>query len=820
MKRFMIACTLACLAIASFTSDAQECTKVTMPLERWERMLLEIESDIEPDPPAFPVARIERRIEGSFTKGLFSGTLTEVFEVIDTHGHVRVPLLDGEVSLGEVLLDGKRTSLLREGSMYTLGIDEPGEHRVRLEFYAGEDQDRFARRLKFSLPRGGITHVSVLLPETDIEPRLTNGALTRVEPGEKSTLLVGNLDSSGQFDLSWTRRVTHKGDQAVVMEAVTSTLFTVGESVIAGKTSLDLSVVEGETDLVELQLREGIEIIDVEGDAVLQWRTDAEDGGRLTILLRYLVSDRIGMMIRFQTPADATGPISLLMPWPAQGTPTNGTAGVLGPSGLKIDVVSTKSTTCLSALDMPAELTDLTANPLMFGFSFTEPPTIEISVSRHEQVTLTSTLVEEIQASTVLSQDGTEVTKLKIRIRNNTREYLTVHLPEGTVLTHSLIDGQPIRPAVAMVDGVEVLLVPLRQSERLKQGETRLHTVRQGETLSDISNFYYSDPSHWQMILSSNPETLYSADSVTAGQSLRIPTQQGVAVEESAFIIELAYKAGNAPLGNMGRASVELPSLDVDTMRATWHLYFPGALDPINFDANLTQYSAIRYDIFRRAREFLDRTLWIQYAWAGGKYESILKQRKAIYRNERDGRGTGKSIRAAFPLVGEQYRFKRILLGKETPKISITYVNRTATFAVKWLALVGAFALTLLLLSRIRDIKTWIAVALGLVLLLIVAHYILGVHRRVVWGIDMGLIFMLARSRTGRIQTRLKELLHSPWSITEFISIRNLLFAVGLFAVICFVLAFPLLVSCTAMVVLILLWQRTVFAPAKEARDA
>ncbi len=71
MKRLMPAFALAALAIAPCASDAQECTKVTKPLDRWESMLLEIESDIEPDPPAFPVARIERKIDGSFTKGLF-----------------------------------------------------------------------------------------------------------------------------------------------------------------------------------------------------------------------------------------------------------------------------------------------------------------------------------------------------------------------------------------------------------------------------------------------------------------------------------------------------------------------------------------------------------------------------------------------------------------------------------------------------------------------------------------------------------------------------------------------------------------------------
>ena len=43
---------------------------------------------------------------------------------------------------------------------------------------------------------------------------------------------------------------------------------------------------------------------------------------------------------------------------------------------------------------------------------------------------------------------------------------------------HALIDGSPIRPAMAEDFGTETLMFPLRQSERIGEGQTQVHVVQ------------------------------------------------------------------------------------------------------------------------------------------------------------------------------------------------------------------------------------------------------------------------------------------------------------------------------------------------------
>lgn len=795
--------------------------KVTLPVSMWEQMLATLEQDREPDRSPVPVCPIQRKIEGTFRKGLFQATLTASFEVLDTRGHIRVPLLDGAASVGEVLLNNQRTSLLREGGMYTLGVDQPGNYTVRVKFYWGREQDRFARKLRFRLPDSGATELSVLIPERSIEAKLTQGALVSQQATPQGTRLVGHLDASGVFDLSWTRKLTHKAAQALRMEARLYTLFTIQEAIVGGVAVFDLTLLEGETDRVDLRLPGDIEVIRVEGDAVLQWRTESGEAGEgLTVLLRHLVEDRVRVAVHFQFPADEVKPVRLRMPLPPADAETTGALGVHGPAGLNVKVAETRQAQELTLRDLPPELTDLASSPLLFGFRFTKAPEITLAVARHEEVELTSTLIDEIQASSLLIEDGTEVTKLKLRIRNNTRQYLTMRLPEGAVLTHSLIDGRPVRPAYKRNGARESLLFPLRQSERIGAGGERYHTVRAGETLSDVANFYYSDPSQWHGILDNNLDQMADETDMVAGQVLRIPRKTGVTVEESSFVIELAYKRIRDPLGFLGRVTVTLPSIDVDTMKAVWHVYFPRALMPLSFDTNLTQYSSIRYDPFRRVRDFLHRALFTPWAWAGGRYQSILKQRKVIYHVEAEKRGHGEVVLAAFPLTGDRYRFKRVLLGQETPTLSVAYIDRSMAAPVRWGVFLLAFFLGLWMLSDKRRPLTWIVAGGALVAALLLAHYFLGTHRRIVWGVDLALLVALFRLRAGSIWKKVKELVQSPWNLGQHLTFRNLAFVAGLCLVAWVVLTLPLLLSSVAAVVLFFWWRRKIRLSRKEVAHA
>ncbi|MFT7583041.1 MAG: hypothetical protein ACI9MR_004727, partial [Myxococcota bacterium] len=387
----------------AITFDTGEGGQVTLPLTHWSDLTEAATRTAERAKPPAAITYTDRRIEGVFRKGLLRATLTARFEVFDDRGYLQVPVITDGASPGKIELNGQPTSLVRHEGMYTVGVDKPGSYEVVVTFYRGQEQDRFARRLQLDLPEGGITSVSLHVPEVGIDARLNGGALTAQTEVDGGTRVEGYLDANGQLDLTWTRRLAHTASSSVRLESRLDTLITLGEGLVSGIAVFNLDVREGETDRIDLVLPKDVEVMRVSGDAVLQWRTDPNDPTALNVLLRYLVRDATRVVVQFQYPvaADAeTIPVRTLLP-PA-GTPLNGSLGVQAPAGLDVTVASADAASALTLRELPSSLTGLTSKPLLFGFRFEAPPSIDLTVSRHASVELTSTLIDEIQASTVL----------------------------------------------------------------------------------------------------------------------------------------------------------------------------------------------------------------------------------------------------------------------------------------------------------------------------------------------------------------------------------------------------------------------------------
>ena len=780
-------------------------SSVTLPLSKYNALQRRLEPSTAPPPPV-PITCKARSLEGVFRKGLLAATLTARLSVLDRSGHVWVPVLDGGAYPQRALVDGKPTTLVKRRGMYVVGIERPGTYQVKLRFLVGREQDRFARRLLLRLPRGCPTRLSILVPEKGIEAWLRQGALTGQRSQGGGTLLLGNLDASGQVDLSWTRKLTHK-TSAVRMEARQNTLFTVREALVSGVAVFDLRVLGGETDRVDLSLPPSVEVIKVSGDAVLQWQTRTGDAGRLTVLLRYLIKGRTQIKVHFSFPGRRGHPLDLAMITLPARVPVSGTVGVQAPTGLNVKVVRSRDARALTLRDLPAELTELTRSPLLVGFSHTRPPRITLAVTRNQQVALTTTLIDEIQAATVITEEGAERTKLKLHIRNNTRQYLGLRLPPGAQLISALIDGQPVHPARA---GDGSLLLSLRQSERIDPVAGRVHRVTPGQTLGDIAHFYYSDPSRWTLILQRNKDVLKNEQGLRPGQQLKIPSAGPVKVEESSFVLELSYRRAHDALGLWGSVATRLPGLDVDAMKVAWHLYLPSSVTPLSFDANLTQYTAIRYGPFRRAFRYLQEVFSGRQAWAGSQqpYTSILSRRRSIFLDQEGRKGMVEVAPSSFPLVGKRYRFRRILLSRARPAVSVVYAASPLVLGARWGALLLALAMTLYLLRGRRRWWTWLLAGALTAVLLVAAHYVIGVHRRLVWGVVLALLVALARLHRERALASVKEMLWSPWTLARLVTFKNLLLTAGVCLVLSLVLRYPMMLSLVALGLLVPWWRR------------
>jgi hypothetical protein len=501
-------------------------------------------------------------------------------------------------------------------------------------------------------------------------------------------------------------------------------------------------------------------VIAAKGEAILQWYTelDGDSKRKLIVLLRHLVEDQVSILIEAQAPrsAEKTAKVPFLVPLGAK--LRGGFVAIEGRDGFDVKVASITGGEDVGTREVPQKLSGLSEKPLLFAWRHNHNlPSLELSIARNAEIELTQSIIDDLQASTVLVEQGAEITKMRLYVRNNTRQYLAMELPEGAQLTHALIDGTPFHPAFEKSEaGRERLLIPLRQSEKLSASKPRIHVVRSGETLGEISLMYLGRAERWNDIVADND--LYGQDDLSVGQRLKIPARAGgVTLEESNFVVELAYKMKVSPLAPFSSHEASLPKMDIPAMSVTWHYYFPAAYEPLRFETNLQQLTAIRYDPLRRLIKFIDDARRIAGAWASGypqyiqkeSYENILSTRKQIYWREQTKKVT--EALSSFPLVGERYRFSRVLLGDDQAYVKVLYLDRSLIPWIQWAALLISLVLAyratrfalqhgLRVAVRSEPAFTFLGAA---VLMAVLGHYVLGVNRQVLIGVDLALLAAL-----------------------------------------------------------------------------
>lgn len=714
---------------------------VTLPLDAWHALHPPPRTTAPPG-RALPVARALR---GTVDRGLLEATLrTEV----EAPAPVLLPVLPVGTTIADARLDGRPAALTLDDHYRVLLA--PGRHVVDLELLHGQATDRFERRVRLPLPDGGPTRFELLLPEAPIDVTLNGGVVTSTTQEGATTRVVGWLDGAGDLDLAWERRATHDATDAR-LDTEVHALLSLGGDLVEGRAAATFEVLAGAVDRVDLELPDGVEITEVAGPDVLQWHTRA---GRVEVLLRRVIDERVALDVRFQYPARIDAPTPLQVPLPDGAV--RGVLGVVAPVALDIAVADVAGATPIASRDVPQALVELSSEPLRMAMAFDADARVTATTTRQGEVLTSASRIDDLQGISLAMEDGTEVGKLRLAVRNADRQLLTVDLPEGARLTHCFRNGMPLRPAA---DGAHPgrVLVPLTRSRKT---EAHTYTVEPGDTLSSIASDNYGDANRWQQVQWANPGV--DADRLQVGQELTLPALSGADTES--FILELGWERRTAPLGEYGRRAIGLPELDLDVQAATWHVYLPEHLETLTVASNLTQLSGVHTDPLTRVVDFLVQSgVTGSSAYAGGRgpssYKNAITFRRSTYEAETAQVVAISEAVSAYPLVGQRIRFRGSLLGTEAPVATVRYVGEglaSTARTVLWLLAVG---LGWRVGREPRDATTWVAVGSGFVGAAVVGHFLLGSYGRFAWGADVGMAAaLLPLLWAQRRRPRLREL--------------------------------------------------------------
>lgn len=454
MKSHRVSSTLLLLAWCANPSAAQDAPPrpgapgtVTLPLGEYDRLVARAAHP--PDlPERAPVAAVlasatlALRVDGRAVRGTMD-LAGEAFRP----GPVR--LFDGQ-GLLDATQAGRPVPLRMDGNAPHAIFTQPGPFALTLSWAAPVAAEPGRASFVVPVPPAGTARATVDLPGPDLDARVAPGAVIRRASAGGRTVLEIALDPGVPARVSWT-----VGENAALAASPRETRFlsdlktlvTTAEADLRLATLVDLTIVQGEPDRMDVRLPPGFELVGSSG-ATLESAQPVPGGVRLT--LREPARRRHQLLLNLERASADSFRADLTLPTLPGAQRETGEVALEGVGTLELSAREAGSLRRIDVSETSAPLRALAREPVLAAFRYhrrpDETPSLGVEVKRFPNAAVLAALAERASVTTLVTTQGRTLTELALTVRNQAQPFLRVSLPEGATLLSAEVAGQGVKP--------------------------------------------------------------------------------------------------------------------------------------------------------------------------------------------------------------------------------------------------------------------------------------------------------------------------------------------------------------------------------------
>ena len=304
-----------------------------------------------------------------------------------------VDLLPTTVALRDVVVDGRKASILRNGQSFATLVSGKGKHTIRASFLVPVSSNSGPPEAVLSIKKTPVSRFELTLP------------------GDKEVVTVPAADVShtrargktvADVFLAMTTAVRFTWSEAIP-EAAVSELRASGsiyhtahaeEGVLHASATVVYDVSSGQTHAIELQLPDDVQVNDVgdESGAILDWRVKTKKGesGTLTLFLNRQITGEFRFQVDYERllggTADAAAGFQVPLLWLANAHRQRGMLALLASRELTLEPVDEAGVTRVGGNQVPKFVRERLDKTIAHAFKYvSERPSLEVKAIQPER---------------------------------------------------------------------------------------------------------------------------------------------------------------------------------------------------------------------------------------------------------------------------------------------------------------------------------------------------------------------------------------------------------------------------------------------------
>jgi len=147
-----------------------------------------------------------------------------------------------------------------------------------------------------------------------------------------------------------------------------------------------------------------------------------------------------------------------------------GFVAVEARTNVEVNESGANQLTKIDSNELPPQMQAMAQSAVLCSYKFLAPTwTANFRIKRHEDVEVLVAVIDEAWLATTLVEEGKFQTRAELKVRNTTRQYLRMKLPENARIWSAEVNGTLVKPAFDASDST--VMVPLEKSSGESQGK-------------------------------------------------------------------------------------------------------------------------------------------------------------------------------------------------------------------------------------------------------------------------------------------------------------------------------------------------------------
>ena len=392
----------------------------------------------------------------------FTGTFT--VHVLKKDVYLKVPLLRNSVALEDVRVGGEPALVVSEGGYHNVILSKPGEYVVQAAFSQKSSIEKGPHKVDLAIQRTPITLLRLEMPLKNIDVEIPQAQQVLTSEKGGTTFVSATIAPGNAISVRWSEKVSVAKKIPPKLYSEIYHLVSIEDDALKVNSDINYTILHSEVNGVRLAIPDDVTVLQVSGEGVGEWQeVEQQDQRLLLIPFTYGKKGAVTVRVASEKPLSDEG-----LPNAFAGIRTLDTVRETGFVGIELNTSAEVKVTERAGLDeiavqkLPPALFNKSVKPLIFGFKYLKHPySVVLDVKKHERIAVPIAAIDSASVVTLFTEDGKVIHRLVYHIRNSSKQFLEIQLPEKADVWSVMVGTGPVESSI---NAQGKLLVPLIRS--------------------------------------------------------------------------------------------------------------------------------------------------------------------------------------------------------------------------------------------------------------------------------------------------------------------------------------------------------------------